>query len=230
MLSTDVLYILFVTTGFTVGFGHCIGMCGPIVVSLSLNLKGKNTFLPQIYYNTGRIATYAVLGGLMGITGSFTLVTSRLIGLQKGAMIVAGALIIIMGLLMGGWISMEKLFKENFNSQGFISRAFRKLTEKKTTKAYFPMGLLLGLLPCGPVYTVLIASARAGMDAETPITGLFHGMGLMVAFGLGTVPALLIVGKLADLGWLKSRRIIYKLSAIIMIVVGGYFVVKGIQY
>jgi len=139
-------------------------------------------------------------------------------------------LIVIMGLFMGGWVSVEKLFKEKFNPQGFISRSFRKLAEKKTTKAYFPMGLLLGLLPCGPVYTVLIASARAGMDAETPITGLFHGMGLMIAFGLGTVPALLVVGKLTALGWLKSRGRIYKLSAIIMMFVGGYFIVQGVQY
>jgi hypothetical protein len=55
-------------------------------------------------------------------------------------------------------------------------------------------------------------------------------MGLMGAFGMGTVPALFLVAKLADMGWLKSRAIIYKVGAVLMIVVGVLFVVKGIRY
>ena len=69
MSFTDPLYLIFLTTGFTVGFGHCIGMCGPLVVSLSLNLKGKHLLLPHLLYNTGRVITYTVLGGIMGATG-----------------------------------------------------------------------------------------------------------------------------------------------------------------
>ena len=93
MLSIDPIYLLFLTTGFTVGFGHCIGMCGPIVVSLSLNLRGRSNLGPHLLYNVGRMTTYTILGGLMGLTGSFTGVTSRIAGLQKGAMIFAGVLI-----------------------------------------------------------------------------------------------------------------------------------------
>ena len=55
-------------------------------------------------------------------------------------------------------------------------------------------------------------------------------MGLMAAFGFGTVPALFLVAKLADMGWLKSRAIIYKVGAVLMILVGVLFVVKGIRY
>ena len=78
-----------------VGFGHCIGMCGPIVVSFSLNLKGKNLFLPHLLYNTGRVITYNILGGVMVATGSFTLVAAHMSGIQKGSMILAGRIIII---------------------------------------------------------------------------------------------------------------------------------------
>jgi sulfite exporter TauE/SafE len=59
---------------------------------------------------------------------------------------------------------------------------------------------------------------------------LLVGMGLMAAFGLGTVPALFLVAKLADLRWLKSRAIIYRLGAVLMIIVGVLFVLKGIRY
>jgi sulfite exporter TauE/SafE len=230
MLSIDTLYYIFLTTGFTVGFGHCIGMCGPIVVSFSLNLKERRIFFPHLFYNAGRITTYAILGGVMGMTGSFTAVTSRMVGLQKGAMIFAGLLIIFMGVLMSGWIPFSTVFRDHFSPRGFISRGYQKLTQNTSVIAFYPLGILLGLLPCGPVYTALIAAARSGMEAKTAIQGFLNGMGLMISFGIGTVPALMLVAKLADLGWLKSRSIIYKVGAVIMIIVGVYFMVKGIRY
>jgi sulfite exporter TauE/SafE len=52
----------------------------------------------------------------------------------------------------------------------------------------------------------------------------------MIAFGAGTVPALLLVARLAGIGWLKSRSVIYKIGATLMVVVGVYFVIKGIRY
>jgi sulfite exporter TauE/SafE len=55
-------------------------------------------------------------------------------------------------------------------------------------------------------------------------------MGLMAAFGIGTVPALFLVAKLVDMGWLKSRSMIYKIGAILMIVVGFIFVIKAIRF
>jgi sulfite exporter TauE/SafE len=58
MLSTETIYFVLFTTGLTVGFGHCIGMCGPIVVSLSLSLKGRSVVVPHLLYNGGRITTY----------------------------------------------------------------------------------------------------------------------------------------------------------------------------
>jgi len=91
-------------------------------------------------------------------------------------------------------------------------------------------GLLLALLPCGPVYTALIASARAGMNAQTPVQGLLSGAVLMLAFGIGTIPSLLLVGKLDGLGWMKSRPLIYRISSVPMVLVGTYFIIEGIRY
>ena len=230
MWSTDTLYLVFLVTGVTVGFGHCIGMCGPIVVSLSLNLKGKNVIIPHLLYNAGRVITYSVLGGLAGILGSFTILTSSILSLQKGVLIFAGILVFLMGLAMAGWIPLGRLFGDGDAGSGVISKWFHRLSSAKSPLVYLPLGLLLGLLPCGPVYTALIASARAGMGAQTTLQGFLSGSVLMLAFGIGTVPALLLVGKLAGLGWIKSRNLIYKISSILMILVGIYFVIQGIRY
>ena len=161
MSSINGLYLIFLATGFTVGFGHCIGMCGPIVVSLSLNLSPKRVIIPHLLYNSGRILTYALLGAIMGATGSFTQVAAHIFELQKGALIFAGILIVLMGLAMTGWIPMGRIFSDSSQLGGLISKGFQKLTQIRSTAAYLPLGLLLGLLPCGPVYTALIASARA---------------------------------------------------------------------
>jgi sulfite exporter TauE/SafE len=198
MLSTETLYLLYLSTGFTVGFGHCIGMCGPLVASFSLNLKEKSILVPQLLYHLGRITTYAILGGVVAAAGAFTMVAAHIERVQKGVMVFAGTLIVLM--------------------------------EIKSTIVYLPLGLLLGLLPCGPVYTALLGAARTGMEAPAIYHGVFAGMGLMTAFGLGTVPALFLVAKLADMGWLKSRDIIYKVGAVLIILVGIFFIIKAIRY
>ena len=229
MSFIDSLYPIFFITGITVGFGHCIGMCGPIVVSFSLHLKGRSVIVPHLLYNIGRIGTYTILGGILGITGSFTGFISNIVALQKGVMIFAGLVIVIMGLAMSGWIPLKNIFGD-YRPEGLISKWFQKLSTHKSSVIYLPLGLLLGLLPCGPVYTALIAAARVGMEGVGPWQGLFAGMGLMLAFGLGTIPSLLIVGRLAGFDWFRSRQIIIKVSSLLMVVVGIYFVIRGIRY
>jgi len=230
MSFTDPLNLIFLTTGFAVGFGHCIGMCGPIVVSLSLNLRGRSLLIPHLLYNFGRVVTYAVLGGLMGATGSFVRVAAHIAGIQKGVMIFAGILIMLMGLAMSGWLQLGRLFLDNCNPGGLVSRGFKRLSRVKSTTGYLAIGLLLGLLPCGPVYTALVAAAGAGMKAGTTLAGTLNGMTVMMSFGVGTIPALFMVAQLAGMGWLKKRETIYRLGAVLMIAVGIYFVVKGICY
>lgn len=229
MLSTETLYLLYFTTGFTIGFGHCIGMCGPIVVSFSLNLKEKS-LAPHLLYHLGRIITYAILGGVVAAAGSLTMIVANIDMIQKGVMIITGVLIMLMGLAVAGWIPLGKIFRDQSSLGGLISKGYGKLLKLKSTLVYLPLGLLLGLLPCGPVYTALLGAARAGMDAGSTQHGVFAGMGLMAAFGLGTVPALFLVAKLADLGWLKSRTIIYKVGAILMIIAGLIFVIKATRF
>ncbi|MDX9789079.1 MAG: sulfite exporter TauE/SafE family protein [Desulfobacterales bacterium] len=224
------LFWTFFITGFSVGFGHCIGMCGPIVVSLSLSLKEKPLWLPHLLYNAGRVTTYGLLGTLMGFTGSFTGTAARLAGVQQFVMIFTGVLIAVMGLMMGGWLPIGRLFQDNCDSPGFIQKGFQKLSHTSSPASYLPLGLLLGLLPCGPVYTALIAAARAGMESSSHWRGAVTGMSLMGAFGLGTIPAMLLVARLASMGWLTKRHLLYRFSAMIMVLMGIIFIYKGIRW
>jgi sulfite exporter TauE/SafE len=205
-------------------------MCGPIVVSLSLNLKGRSPYIPHLLYNLGRVMTYTLLGGIMGATGSFSMVAANIAGIQQGALIFAGIMLIVMALAMSGWLPLGKIFGDYYNPEGFVVKGFQKLAGGNHVATYFPIGLLLGLLPCGPVYTALIAAAGAGMNAGSTPAGFVKGMGVMFCFGIGTVPTLFAIAKLVDMGWLKKREIIYRIGTILMLLVGVYFIYQGITF
>jgi sulfite exporter TauE/SafE len=68
------------------------------------------------------------------------------------------------------------------------------------------------------------------MAAQATMAGIFSGMGVMISFGLGTIPALFLVSRLSDLGWLRYRDKIYRFGAVIMVIMGVYFVWNGIRY
>lgn len=92
----ELTYIgFFLTMGLSVGFGHCIGMCHPFVLYVSGRFVGDkrgyaNLFIPHIKYNLGRIVTYSFLGLMAGFAGDMMQIVGRLMGVQKGAAIVAG--------------------------------------------------------------------------------------------------------------------------------------------
>jgi uncharacterized protein len=230
MSSIDSLLAAYLLTGITIGFGHCLGMCGPLVISFSLNLGQRNATVPHLVYHCGRILTYTALGAVMGATGSFTIIAAHIRGLQIGAMLFAGGLVIVMGLAMGEWVPQIRILNLHGAPFGRLSRTFKKLSQSTSTMSYLPLGLMLGLLPCGPVYTALLGAARVGMAASHIRQGMFTGMALMAAFGLGTVPALFILGKLANTGWMKFRNNFNKAGAVIMVVLGIYFIWTAFRY
>lgn len=230
MDSITALFIAYLATGLAVGVGHCIGMCGPIVVSFSLALQDRNVIVPHLLYHCGRTLTYMILGAIMGATGSFAIVATNMEAFQRGAMFFTGGLIVFMGLCMSGWIPHAQIFSIGHSSGGAIVKIFSKLSRKKSVLVYLPIGMVLGLLPCGPVYTALLAAARAGMEASSIYSSMLTGAILMLAFGLGTIPSLFLVAKLADVSWHRFRAKLYKLGAILMMGIGIYFIVAAIRY
>ena len=218
-------YLLALTTGLTGGFGHCIGMCGPLVTMTALHSaqarparSPASNIILQVLYHAGRITTYMIVGGLMGLAGSFVNVAGRIVGIQHGVMILAGLVMIVMGLGVAGILGNTKWI-ERHNST--VLRAARKMIAGSSTARLYPFGLLMGLLPCGLSYTVFIAAAGTGSPAGGAIT--------LLAFGAGTVPALLLFG--ATVTWLgsKARVAVQKTGGVLVTIMGLYYIAKGIQ-
>lgn len=204
------------SAGVLGSFGHCIGMCGPIVTACAL--KEAQGAPHHLLYNLGRIITYSALGAAMGTAGSFVSVAARIEGVQNAAMALAGVLMIVLGLSVAGSLGGLMGWLESRNlgvlrlAQGFIrsSGALR----------YLPLGLVMGLLPCGLSYTMLIAAAGSG--------GAEGGALLMAAFGLGTAPAMLLVGLAAGKIGPRLRGALYRMGGALVALMGAYYLYKSV--
>ncbi len=215
-------YFLAFSTGIIGGFGHCIGMCGPLVASYAMagtdrSLPAFFRLLPHAFYNIGRITTYALIGGIMGASGSFLNVAGRLAHIQNVVAVLAGLIMILMGLSITGMIGSAAWLEKHNRT---VLRAAQGIMASSSLLRFFPLGLLLGLLPCGLSYTVFIASAGTG--------GAFPGMMTALLFGLGTLPALLAFGVLISSLSAAVRVRIYRMGGAFVIVMGLYYLYRGI--
>ena len=213
-------------TGLFGGFGHCIGMCGPLVASYSMAIQTKS-IIPHLLYNLGRVTTYSIMGGFMGFTGSFVTLSHTFQQLQKSIMIGAGVVIILMGLSMTGLIPLIKYLETRINAAPFIVKLTKMFSPSLTTGTFYPMGIVLGFIPCGLVYTGLITAARMGMETDNHLEGLIKGVIIMVLFGIGTMPALLLFGKIITILSAKTRKKLYRISALVVIIMGVLFIVHA---
>lgn len=219
----DAGYLLALTTGLTGGFGHCIGMCGPLVTMTALAAPAagatqRTTLVPQLLYHAGRIITYMIVGASMGLAGSFVNVAGRIMGVQHAVMVLAGLIMVVMGLAVAGIAGSTKWIERH---NAVVLRMARDVLAGRATVRYLPLGLLMGLMPCGLSYTVFIAAAGTG----SPVAGALT----LLAFGAGTVPALLLFG--AAVAWLGStgRIMVQRTGGLLVTVMGLYYIVKGIR-
>lgn len=222
----DSTAIALFVTGLAGGFGHCIGMCGPVVAMYSLG-EPRRDMLPHLIYNAGRISTYASLGAVAGFLGSFLALSTSIEPVQTGIMILAGISIILMG--VASLDILPKTANEKSCPTRGILRFIGLFKGPRSTGTYFPMGVLLGFLPCGLTYTALLAAARASMEAENHALGMLRGGFLMLCFGLGTTPALLLAGKTISLLGAKMRLKFYRIAGAVMIVTGIYFTLSALR-
>ncbi|MDR2219006.1 MAG: sulfite exporter TauE/SafE family protein [Methylobacillus sp.] len=173
------------------GGGHCVGMCGGIVGAVSLSLPGQKPKMGfHFSYNAGRIFSYTLAGALAGLLGSSGFFLDHLLPVSKALYLLANLMLIALGLYLAGWwrgvLVLEK-------AGGVLWKHLQPLSKKwlpvRTPAQAFALGLLWGWLPCGLVYSVLVTALASG--------NAWHGGALMLAFGLGTLPALLAMGMAA---------------------------------
>ncbi|MBK9981763.1 MAG: sulfite exporter TauE/SafE family protein [Saprospiraceae bacterium] len=200
-------FILSLATGLSIGFlgsFHCIGMCGPIALSLPVaSVSGGKKYAGIFFYNFGRAITYSALGLLFGFMGN----QFRIWGLQQVVSITAGVLILVF-IISNFSFSSRIGWLAQLNAWVKLSLA-RLLNRPKNTFSFLSIGLLNGLLPCGLVY-VAIAASLATMNT-------LNGMLLMFAFGLGTLP---VMGAMMAFGHLLSFNFRHRLKRAVPVFVG----------
>jgi uncharacterized protein len=207
-------------SGLLVGFGHCAAMCGPLVGSLALAAApsgARRTLAGQLAYHAGRLTTYALVGGVMGATGAFVNLAGRLAGLQDAIGIGAGILLVVVGVSAAGLSAGLRRLEARLSAR--LGRLVRALLEGGGPGRLYPVGLALGLLPCGASWTAFLAAAGAG--------SLPGGVVLALAFGLGTLPALLLVGAFATAAGVRLRGTLYRAGGVLVALLGVFFLLRG---
>ena len=195
------------------GSFHCIGMCGPIAISLPKAGHHELTiFGGRLLYNLGRIITYAIIGGIVGLIGKGIFLT----GFQQIISIGLGVLLIAMVLLPHFFrVPILTSWPNKLRSR------LIPLFKKRGLLFSFLIGLLNGLLPCGLVY-MAIAGALATGD---PLMGMVFMMG----FGIGTAPIMLMAGY--SNRWITPglRVKIQKAIPVFVVAIGLVFILRGLN-
>lgn len=217
-MSTDlILYLSALSLGF-VGSLHCVGMCGPLVIGATI-ISGKSRshqIKMTLVYHSGRLLGYGILGILFGVVGSFVWMT----GLQKWMSVLAG--VVLLGLFIASMdiekiVSKTHLYKKYH--QSLMSAMSRKIhSSHLSTK--FLLGILNAIIPCGLVYLALVGAIM------TP--NIFLSFLFMVIFGLGTLPALLLLPLLS--GYLQGywRMRLKRIYPMMMLVMGIILIWRGL--
>ena len=178
----------FVAAALAIGFlgsSHCIGMCGGIAGALGMAVPGQKTAWVQLVsYSAGRIASYTLMGALAGALGAAVLPALAPLRL------IAGLMLIAMALYIGGiWRGLVWLERGGSYLWRYLQPLSAQLLPVRTAPQAVALGSLWGWLPCGLVYSALTFALAQGGSLNAALA--------MLAFGLGTVPAVLTTGAAA---------------------------------
>lgn len=214
--------------GLLGGFSHCIGMCGGFVLTYTLKLQENSSegvlsfwkkLYPHLLYSCGRILSYMALGELFGLIGGTLGVVFAIRHFQGGLQLFTGLVMIIIGLDLAGWIPAWQ--PDSFPGFSWYRKMVQGLFNKVRPGNILGLGFVLGFIPCGLVY-----AAGAHAVASGSILG---GMITMLAFGLGTVPAMVIFGLAAQRLSERFRKRLYKIAAIMVMLLGVLTIIRGID-
>ncbi|NJN77279.1 MAG: sulfite exporter TauE/SafE family protein [Saprospiraceae bacterium] len=210
-------------TAFLIGFigsFHCIGMCGPIALSLPYqDVTKAKTAANVLLYNSGRVVTYSFIGLVFGLIGQGI----ALAGFQQWLSIGLGVLMLLAAFSV---VNFEKqLVKIPLLDTGFkkvrfhLGRLLAQKSQKKQT--LFLVGVLNGFLPCGLVYLAIVGSIATG--------DVFNGSLYMAIFGIGTIPMMLSVALIGNLVSLKFRKNIQKIIPYMLGIMAVLLILRGMN-
>lgn len=211
-------YGLIFLIGFLASF-HCIGMCGGLVVTYTTHqiAKNKNRRLSSshLQYNLGRLISYTAIGAILGGFGSFFGINPTFTGIMT---LLAAGFMIIMGLSLltnFRWLQRVKL-----KTPAFIARFLYHQNQSRRPKGPFVIGLLNGLMPCGPLQAMQLYALASGSAARGAL-----GMGV---YALGTIPLMFGLGSFISLLNQEKVKWMMKFSGAIVIILGLLMFNRGL--
>ena len=203
VVGTDQLgYLALFTTGLLTSV-HCVAMCGGINLAQSVAGSKGAPLARAALYNAGRLVSYTLIGGLLGLVGGALAITTEVRAAIGAA---AGAFMMALGIGMLGRFSFMRALTPRLPAPA--SRALSALAGKGS----FCVGLVNGFMPCGPLQAMQLYAIASG--------GFFAGATSMFAFCLGTVPLMFAFSGLAGLLRTAGKRALMQASAVVVIALG----------
>ena len=196
------------------GGTHCVGMCGSIVSALSLGAPARWSL--HLAYNAGRILSYTLAGALAGALGAASVTLDGQAPLRLALYLLANLMLVALGLYLLG-VTRALAFSERAGQRLWrhIQPLTRRFLPATGVHQAFPLGMLWGWLPCGLVYSALASALSTGAAVQ--------GALLMLAFGLGTLPNLLLAGiLLARLNEFVRHPAVRTVSGLLVLGFGVY--------
>jgi uncharacterized protein len=194
------------------GSFHCVGMCGPI----ALSVPGK-TLAAKLIYNVGRTITYIVMGGIVGFVGE----GFSFFGWQQILSVGAGFTMLVI-IIFTRYKHFDLPTSGVFDKLWlFLKKKLAPLFTSKSSWAPFFVGLVNGLLPCGLVYAALFTAVSMG--------GIVESASYMALFGLGTIPLLLGITIFGDLLSPVLRSNFKKIIPYFLAIVAILLILRGLN-
>jgi len=204
------------------GSAHCIGMCGGISATMNLGARTlPSAVMRQILWSSGRTLTYMFLGVAAATVGAKLLRSQgNAVRLQAGFAVLAGILLVIQGLQAAGWLKWR--VRRRPQSPCVAASVFSQFFQGGSRVSAFLAGIATGFLPCGLVYSFLALAASSGHPGR--------GVAIMLSFGLGTFPVMLMTGAGLSLATLGLRRKLLKVAGICVLITGVLTTARGIAF
>lgn len=199
-IDNNVTYGMLFITGLLTSV-HCISMCGSINLVATINKENKRSIKRPLLYNCGRIISYTVIGGIVGFVGKVISFNNIIIGI---VIIIASVIMLLMSL------TMLNVIKFRFS---FIKYKFNN-------RSPFIIGLLNGLIPCGPLQAMQVYALSTG--------SVLKGALSMMLFGLGTVPLMLFTGIIFSSVKGKTKILINKIASVLILILSLVMLNRGL--
>lgn len=202
---------------------HCLGMCGPIILAYSLHetkaVSGLNSvrigLFHHLVFHLGRLSSYMLLGAAAGVLAQLVNLEIFMGQLRVWVSLGGGAVLVLMGLVLLGYIPLPGWARGDSGSVRRVS----KWIEDSSFGGRMALGMATGFLPCILPWAMMVQAASSG--------GVWEALSIMGLFGLGTVPALVVLGVSATAVSFRLRLAGERIAALGVIFMGGLLFYKG---